>query len=223
MKIVLGFIIAIFPTIAFAQFSDVKKGDILSINGVKGIVFKVDDTGEHGSIMSVQAFRCNKNMFAEKSAYLKDLQINSKTDGKQNTLILKEYADNHGLSISCYPLLNWCNSLGQGWYIPATEQLKQFVNYWLGNDVEEEWEEDEIEDEIISHENESLPHKKKINKILLESGGIPFLNGVLTSTMNSDGCIDVFNYNRKKDEWEFVQIKSMSTDERSVGRAFYDF
>ena len=37
---------------AHAQFDDVRKGDIIDINGVKALVFQVDDEG-HGTAMTV--------------------------------------------------------------------------------------------------------------------------------------------------------------------------
>lgn len=43
--------------VAQAQFSNVKLDDILDVNGIKGIVFMVDEAGEHGSIMSIDLIR----------------------------------------------------------------------------------------------------------------------------------------------------------------------
>ena len=33
---------------AHAQFSNIKQGDIIDINGTKGLVFQVDESGSHG-------------------------------------------------------------------------------------------------------------------------------------------------------------------------------
>lgn len=201
----------------YGQVSNVKKGDILVVNGVKGIVFKVDESGCHGSMMSVKAFRSPKNSYTSKASNLKGLKLLSKTDGMANTLELFNKASNSNVLLYNYPVFQWCKSLGNGWYIPAVEQLEEFVNYWLGNTIEVDWDDEE---DVVS---EAIPHKQKVNNILLEAGGIPFLNGVFTSTMDINGKIYVYIYDKKKDYWQFKQVNPMKMDELSVGRAFYDF
>lgn len=197
----------------FGQVANVKQGDVLVVNGVKGIVFQVDESGCHGSMMSVKAFRSKKNSYVSKASYLEGLDMSSKTDGMANT----QEIFNSGISLHNYPVYQWCKSLGQGWYIPAVEQLEVFVNYWLGNTVEVDWEDEE------DTSSEDIPHKQKVNQILLEAGGIPFLNGVFTSTMDADGKVYTYIYDKKKDYWQFKQVSPMKMDELSVGRAFYDF
>ena len=39
------------PLICNAQVKDVRKGDILQVNGAKGIVFNVNEDGTHGQIL----------------------------------------------------------------------------------------------------------------------------------------------------------------------------
>lgn len=125
-----------------------------------------------------------------------------------------------GISLTNYPVYNWCKSLGDGWYVPSINQLKAFVNYWLGNtDVEVDWE----EDENVNSVDDSMPHTKVVNNILLEAGGIPFLNGVFTSTLDASKKVDVFEYNKDDGKWKFYKINPMKLDAFCVGRAFYDF
>ena len=112
-----------------AQVTDVRKGDILTVNGVKGIVFYVDDSGCHGTMMSVKAFRGTKNLFCSKISLLNGTLMASATDGKSNTEKLFAYAVSKNIALTEFPVFNWCKSLGYGWYIPSIEQLKTFVNY----------------------------------------------------------------------------------------------
>ena len=204
----------------FAQVQNVKKGDVLVVNGVKGIVFKVDDTGCHGRMMSVNAFRAPKNLFCTKSSRLKNVDMSSSTDGKLNTENLFNYVVLEQLSLSDFPVFKWCKGLGPGWYIPSVEQLRGFIMYWLGTDnVEEDWEDDD-ESPV---EKDDRPKNEIVNEILLKAGGIPFLNGVFTSTLQNKGRIDLFKYDKESGTWEFVQVNPMKIDAFSVGRAFYDF
>lgn len=221
MKKSLLLIIAIFTSVfCEAQYRDVKIGDVLTINGVKGIVFNVNEDGTHGQIMSVKAFRAKKDLFCSKSSYLKNLSMTSEYDGKQNTQELYVFCVANHIPLVNFPVFNWCKSLGDGWYIPSILQLKSFVNYWLGNfEVAVNWEEDE-EDIVI---DDSVPHTKIVNTALLEAGGIPFLNGVFSSTLDNKHKVDVFEYNKEDGKWKFKKVNPMKIDKFCVGRAFYDF
>lgn len=216
-------IISIFVALTCnAQVKNVKKGDILQVNGVRGIVFNVNEVGTHGQMMSVKAFRGKKDLYCTKSSYLKGLSMLDENDGKANTAELFSYAASNGIDLSNYPVYNWCKSLGNGWYIPSINQLKSFINYWLGNtDVEVEWEED---DEVqVSSSDDSTPHTKIVDNILLEAGGIPFLNGVFSSSLDNSKKVDVFEYNKEDGKWKFVKMNPMKIDKFCVGRAFFDF
>ena len=208
MRQIITILIACFTSlICSAQVKNVKKGDVLQVNGVKGIVFNVNEDGTHGQMMSVKAFRGKQNLYCVKSAYLKGISMLDENDGKANTDELFAYASAKGISLTNYPVYNWCKSLGDGWYVPSINQLKAFVNYWLGNtDVDD-----------------SMPHTKVVNNILLEAGGIPFLNGVFTSTLDASKKVDVFEYNKDDGKWKFYKINPMKLDAFCVGRAFYDF
>ena len=204
-----------------AQVSDVQKGDILEVKGVKGIVLSVDDSGCHGTMMSVKAFRGTKNLFCSKPSLLKKVSMSSTIDGKANTEELLSYVEANNLSLTDFPVFNWCKSLGRGWYVPSIEQLKIFVNYWLGNDdLEVDWGDEE---EFEVSEEDAVEHTKKVNRILMDAGGVPFLNGVFSSTLSADKKVDVFDYNKENGSWKFSAKKLSWVGSYSVGRAFYDF
>lgn len=221
MKKILFIAITILASlVCSAQYKGVKIGDIITINGVKGIVFNVNEDGTHGQIMSVKAFRAKKDLFCSKSSYLKNLSMTNETDGKQNTQELYAFCSSNNIPLANFPVFNWCKSLGDGWYIPSIVQLKSFVNYWLGNyEVAVSWEEDE-EDIIF---DDSVPHTIMVNTALLEAGGIPFLNGVFSSTLDNKHKVDVFEYNKEYGKWNFKKVNPMKIDKFCVGRAFYDF
>jgi hypothetical protein len=210
------------PLISFAQLRGIKPGDILQVNGVKGIVFKVDEEGAHGQMMSVKAFRGKENLYCNKSSRLKGLKMADENNGQVNTEELLSFTQAKGISLSDYPVFNWCKSLGEGWYIPSVNQLKAFVNYWVGNtDVVVDWEEDG--DEPSKASDDTTPHTKLVNDKLLNAGGIPFLNGVFTSTLDDGKKVEVFYFNKEDGKWTFEKINPMKIDAFCVGRAFFDF
>lgn len=221
MNKIITLIFAIFASLmCSAQYKDVKVGDVLTINGTKGIVFNVNEDGTHGQLMSVKAYRSNKDLFCSKSSYLKGLSMANEKDGEQNTKELYSYCSANNIPLTNFPVFNWCKTLGNGWYIPSILQLKSFINYWLGNNnVVADWDEDE---EDLSFDD-STPHTKIVNNILLEAGGIPFLNGVFSSTLDGNHKIDVFEYNKEDGKWKFKKVNPMKIDKFCVGRAFYDF
>ena len=105
--------------------------------------------------------------------------------------------------------------------MPSIEQLKIFVNYWLGNDdLEVDWGDEE---EFEVSEEDAVEHTKKVNRILMDAGGVPFLNGVFSSTLSADKKVDVFDYNKENGSWKFSAKKLSWVGSYSVGRAFYDF
>lgn len=203
-----------------AQFSNVKKGDIIDIKGTQGIVFSINENGDHGTIMSVKAFRGEKNAWCGDSKIASEVHPYSKTDGKANTQLIFDYATNNHLSLNFFPVFNWCKQLGEGWYIPAISQLETFINYWLGNDNELDWDED---DETSKEIESTISTSKLINRKLVEAGGIPFFNGVYTSTENENGKIYTYYYNQSKGWWKFMKKGKMNLDRYTLGRAFYDF
>lgn len=211
---------------AHAQFENVHKGDIIEINGTKALVFAVDGEG-HGSAMSVTALRGKKDAWcADKKAAI-NVNTYSETDGLANTQAVYDYAQSNGISLSQFPAFEWCNSLGEGWYIPSVKQMETFVNFILGNEQEFDWDdEDEFE---LNTEDIST---KSINARMLEAGGIPFISsatgqivtmGVYTSTKADNDKVYLYEMDQKKNVWRFRKVAPSSIGKYTVGRAFYDF
>ena len=218
---ILTFFLSVCSLGLIAQVSNVQKGDVLIVNGIKGIVISVDDSGCHGTMMSVKAFRGTKNLFCSKPSLLKKVSMTSTSDGKANTEELLAYVEANNLDLADFPVFSWCKSLGDDWYVPSIDQLKIFVNYWLGNDdLEVDWGDEE---EFVTNEKSAIEHTKEVNRILMDAGGIPFLNGVFSSTLSADKKVDVFEYNKEDGSWNFSSKKLSWVGSYSVGRAFYDF
>ena len=212
---------------AHAQFENVRKGDIIEIDGVKAIVFKTDGNG-HGSAMSISALRGRKDVWATSKKEASNIPAYSETDGMANTQAVYDYAKTKGVSLSNFPAFEWCSRLGPQWYIPSVKQMEAFVNYILGNEQEYDWD----SGDELDMDAESLT-TKEINERIREAGGVPFISntpsgsfatmGIYTSTKNSDNKVYVYTMDPKKNMWSFKKVSISSIGKYMMGRAFIDF
>lgn len=99
-------------------------GDIYDKAGLKGIVIRVDNTGQHGVIMSVK--KCSKKWLRdsddkfETAAFYED-------DGEKNMKAIEDYLAETGKNWDIFPFFEWCRSLGDGWYAPSSDELKDIL------------------------------------------------------------------------------------------------
>lgn len=168
--------------------------------------------------MYIGAFRGIDSPWCRNGKHIKKLlDMSNCENGKLNTEKVTLYANNNNAWL-LFPVFSWCHSLGEEWFIPSLKELEAFINFWLGNEEVFNWDE-ESELEIDS----SKPFFKEINQRLIDSGGIPFINGVYTSTIDKNGKVYVFNYNRIKNTWSLKRMSVTSLDQNCVGRAFINF
>lgn len=123
MKRILFFILAVFGAITSMQ-AQYKVGDFYDNDGLKGIVVRVDDTGKHGLIMSLEKsakkwLDGGDEKFST-NAYFED-------DGEKNMAVIQKYINENGKSWDMFPFFSWCRSLGSGWYAPALDELKDIL------------------------------------------------------------------------------------------------
>ena len=116
-KFALTFLVLITHLYATAQY---KIGDIYSRDGLKGLVVSVDDSGNHGLILSLE--ECNKNWLADKSHAMNTAAFHEE-DGMKNMEALETYVVENNLSWDLFPLFEWARNLGEGWYIPSRDEL----------------------------------------------------------------------------------------------------
>lgn len=95
-----------------------KVGDYYNDGTKEGVVFWVDESGEHGKIVSLDQADLQ---WCSKAQYDKKIVVGttSKTDGKANTYKVMTRADS-----AEYPAFVWCRNKGKDWYLPAIEELK---------------------------------------------------------------------------------------------------
>ena len=78
-----------------------------------------------------------------------------------------------------------------------------------------------IENTKIKYIDKNIKTDK--NTKIIEAGGVPFLNGVFTSTVNQDGKVYVFWFDRQKNAFSFKKWSKDNLSKYFVGRAFRKF
>lgn len=128
MKQIVIFLIAFFIcTVMKAQY---KIGDIYNENGIKGIVVKVDNAGQHGIIMSLDKFS-GKWYSDKKAKFLTDAFYED--DGEKNMAAIEKYLNENGLTWDKFPFFQWCRNKGEGWYAPASEEMETMIKAMNGS------------------------------------------------------------------------------------------
>ena len=103
-----------------------KVGDYYNENGKEGVVFEVDATGRHGKIVALTESPkvlqwCTKAEYVSRAK--KGSTTTSATDGAYNMTEIKKI---YGWQ-ERYPAFAYCASLGDGWYLPAKEELEKLM------------------------------------------------------------------------------------------------
>lgn len=96
-----------------------KVGDYYNVDGRKGVVFWVDETGKHGKIVSLDQA---KKMWCTDDEYRKGLTgiASDEYDGMKNLQSIKKISSWRNK----YPAFRWCANHGDGWYLPARKELE---------------------------------------------------------------------------------------------------
>ena len=96
-----------------------KVGDLYTANGVKGVVFEVDASGNHGKIVSVACSGYDQ-AWAVGSEQARFIGAVDENNGANNLAVVKRINNWQ----TKYPAFYWCARLGEGWYLPANNELK---------------------------------------------------------------------------------------------------
>ncbi len=95
-------------------------GDYYCKEGKEGIVFEVDPTGRHGKIVSLLEKKLP--WCKEEYDYIMT-HATSQSNGKKNQQTIERIAEWR----KKFPAFAWCAELGEGWYLPAIEELKTLL------------------------------------------------------------------------------------------------
>ena len=100
-----------------------KVGDYYNENGKEGVVFWVDASGEHGKIVSLTESKNALQWASVKIEQKRLIGADDEENGANNMAKVRQIPDWQ----SKYPAFKWCDDLGEGWYLPAIEELKLFT------------------------------------------------------------------------------------------------
>ena len=105
-------------------------GDYYDFNGVKGVVCKVTEDGLHGMVVSLDEVMIPWSVF--RKPYLRTVGAVDRTDGRVNMQIVARYIAENGLSWDDFPAFKWCREQGEGWYLPAIDEVLAIGNNFNG-------------------------------------------------------------------------------------------
>ena len=116
-----------------------KVGDHYNVDGKEGVVFWVDETGKHGKIVSMDQAELKWCTDDERNKQLTGIATD-RSNGMNNLLSVMKIA---GWKDK-YPAFAWCADHGDGWYLPAIEELEELL----------------LNDEVHSKVNGTLEQKR---------------------------------------------------------------
>ena len=96
-----------------------KVGDYYNENGKEGVVFEVSADGRHGKIVSLKE---SSEMLLWSSDYDEQRRLIGAADENDGSKNMAKVMQISGWRDK-YPAFAWCASLGEGWYLPAKEEL----------------------------------------------------------------------------------------------------
>lgn len=98
-----------------------KIGDYYEQGDVKGIVCLLTDEGTHGLILSLDEIYLPWSLFRRPDR--RAVGAVDPADGRVNMEQVARYIAENGLSWDDFPAFKWCRDKGEGWYLPAIDEL----------------------------------------------------------------------------------------------------
>jgi len=151
MKQIIKLIMAmlVFANVAGISFAQIpgkiyQPGDTIIMDGMSCVIYKVDETGMHGTAMSPFA-RTEKQLDKLKKQTIKHFKKEIKkgkatqedmnvylacvNNIKQIPIIVKEKAKKGG---AIFRIDDWSSKIPQGWRIPSTKDAEDFATFYCG-------------------------------------------------------------------------------------------
>ena len=107
-----------------------KVGEYYSRDGVEGIICSVTEDGLHGTIISLDEIYLPWSEFRKPN--LRVIGANNSMDGRANMEIVAAYIAANKLKWEDFPAFKWCRDKGEGWYLPAIDEVLTLGNNYNG-------------------------------------------------------------------------------------------
>lgn len=115
-------------------------GDVYDRNGVRGIVVHTTDGGSHGLIMSLNSpfyenskiTKHDEKMWCSRPLASQTIGVTDENDGMNNLRMLAQAIEANGLSWDDFPAFKLCVEMGDGWYLPAINEVEYIVRAMNG-------------------------------------------------------------------------------------------
>ena len=105
-------------------------GQIYDRGGVRGIVVKLNEDRTHGLVMSIDQAMLAWSTFRKGEYCL--VGANDRMNGEANMEAVARYIAEHNLTWDHFPAFKWCREKGEGWYLPAIDELLTIGNNYNG-------------------------------------------------------------------------------------------
>ena len=96
-------------------------GELYDRDGVKGVVCQLSEDKRHGLVISLDEIYLHWSEFRKPD--LRVVGADNRTDGMDNMEKVARYIEANGLSWDDFPAFKWCRDKGEGWYLPAIDEL----------------------------------------------------------------------------------------------------
>lgn len=96
-------------------------GEFYDQNGVKGVVCMLTEDRRHGLIISLDEIYLPWSEFRKPD--LRVAGADDRIDGMGNMEKVAAYIAENNLSWDDFPAFKWCRDKGEGWYLPAIDEL----------------------------------------------------------------------------------------------------
>ena len=96
-------------------------GEFYNQNGIKGVVCMLSDDRQHGLVVSLDEIYLHWSEFRKPDLRLAG--ADNRTDGVANMEKVAQYIAANNLSWDDFPAFKWCRDKGEGWYLPAIDEL----------------------------------------------------------------------------------------------------
>ena len=96
-------------------------GELYDQNGIRGVICQLSDDRQHGLVVSLDEIYLHWSEFRKPDLRLAG--ADNRTDGVANMEMMAQYIAANNLSWDDFPAFKWCRDKGEGWYLPAIDEL----------------------------------------------------------------------------------------------------